>query len=212
MWEDQRRYRAKNKDKINRKRREWRAANKDVVKEENRKQYERIKADPDLWKKRQGNSSDYYQENKDKIRERQREYERQPEVREKRKEYARKRNARKAAEKKAAKEAATNGQVPKPGGQGGGPGAGHSTRPEGPSHQGKKWNALVLFLIQCLRCGYATMAARDSGAAYCESCGCPYEMASLPSRYETGMDPDERYAAEHDAEELVERLMREMRG
>ena len=109
MWEDQRRYRAKNKDKINRKRREWRAANKDVVKEENRKQYERIKADPDLWKKRQGNSSDYYQENKDKIRERQREYERQPEVREKRKEYARKRNARKAAEKKAAKEAAANG-------------------------------------------------------------------------------------------------------
>ena len=74
-----------------------------------RKQYERVKADPDLWKKRQGYSADYYRENKARIRERQREYERQPEIKAKRKEYARKRNARKAAEKKAAKEAAANG-------------------------------------------------------------------------------------------------------
>ena len=37
-------------------------------------------------------------------------------------------------------------------------------------------------------------------------------MPSLPSRYETGMDPDERFAAEHDVEELAERLAREIAG
>ena len=84
--------------------------------------------------------------------------------------------------------------------------------PRGRLIKWEKWNAWPMFLVQCPRCGSSAWTARDSGAADCESCGRAYQMPSLPSRYETGMDPDERFAAEHDVEELAERLAREIAG